>query len=128
MLTEDQELKLMELSVKFHNNLEGGLRAAFEEGLLAGAMRAAQTLGQQQNSGDDEDDDRAPVKPMSVADRNAIRGLGLDPDRKYKHKNSTLTIVGFKESRWKFPISVTNQNGRRLKTSAAFLLQSCRMV
>ncbi len=76
---------------------------------------------------DDEDDDAGPKGPMSQHDKAWFRAQGIDPDKKYLHKNSTLTIVAYKPSRWKYPGSVVNQNGRGLKCGIG-LLKQCRVV
>jgi hypothetical protein len=104
---------------------------AFEDGKLSGALQAAQRLGQEsmnkQASGGDGEDDGADDGPLSESDKRALSSLGLDVNKTYIHKNSRLKISGYKPSRWKYPISVQNQNGRKLKCSATFL-KGCRIV
>ena len=63
--------------------------------------------------GDDEDDDAD--GSLSASDRTMLTRLGINPDKKFRQKNSVFTVVGYKPSRWKFPISVVTQNNSRYK-------------
>ena len=62
--------------------------------------------------GDDDDDD---VGSLSVNDRAVLTRLGIDPNKKFRQRNSVFTVIGYAPSRWKFPISVVTQNGTRYK-------------
>lgn len=63
--------------------------------------------------GGDEDDDA--VGTLTASDRAALTQLGIDVNKKFRQRNSIFTVVGYKPSRWKFPISVVTQNGSRYK-------------
>jgi hypothetical protein len=126
----EEQLKLTEIVTKSGGDIQKAVLAAYEEGLLKGARgvvgRLAQGLQQPaagQGSGDDDEDDNGPTTPLTPSDKAWFRAQGIDPDKKYRYKNSMLTIVAYKPSRWKYPVSITNQNGRRLKCSISFLKQ-----
>lgn len=130
-LTPEEHEKLVNIVKTHGTDIQTAVLKAYEEGILAGALRVGIELGKTQTSqgqqgggdGDDEVDN-----PLTVADRTALRSFGIDPDRQYRHKNSVFTITGYKPSRWKYPVSITNQNGRKLKTTPSFITGSCRPV
>ena len=110
---------------KEHGLTQAGMQAAFEQGIMIGAMRAAQaiatgavtsgaattTVGS--GNGDDEDDNN--TGPLSAADIAQLKRLGIDPAKKWRQRNSVFTVVAYKPSRWKYPITCANQNGTRYK-------------
>jgi hypothetical protein len=69
--------------------------------------------------GGDEDDDHSGT--LTAADLTTLRQLGIDPTKKFRQRNSVFTVVGYKPSRWKFPISVETQNGSRYKMTVAMV-------
>ncbi len=131
----EEQLKLTEIINASSGDIRKAVLAAYEEGMLMGAMRAAQRLGQTSvqapntGAGDDNGDeaDADDAGSLSESDKRAMVALGLDVSKTYIHRNSRLTITGYKPSRWKYPISVQTQNGRKLKCSANFL-KACRIV
>ncbi len=135
-LTADEIMKLKEIEDKHAGNIRLAVALAYEEGLLTGALRTAQRLGAElqagqrganMGSGDDAEDENS-IGPLTEIDKRNLIAMGLDPSKTYIHKNSRLTITGYKPSRWKYPISITNQNGRKLKCAAGFLKNQCRIV
>ena len=108
---------------------------AFEDGKISGALQAAQRLGANllaaqnpvQPTGGDDGDEDAPDSPLTAFDRINLQRLGINPDQCFRQKNSAFKIVGYKPSRWKYPVSMVNQNGRKLKCAISFLKQ-CRPV
>ena len=52
---------------------------------------------------------------LSTADSHTLLALGINPAKKFMLRNSQFTIVGYKPSRWKFPVSAQTQNGARYK-------------
>jgi hypothetical protein len=120
-LSTEEQIKLTEIVKNSGGDIQKAVVMAYEEGILIGALRAAQRIGanlvQQQGStggGGGGDDDEAD-SPLTASDRAALKSLGIDPDVKFRQKNSTFTITGYKASRWKYPVSAVNQNGRRFK-------------
>ena len=75
--------------------------------VTASAPTPAHTQG-----GDDDDDD---VGILTAGPCASLQQLGVDVNKKFRQRNSVFTIVGYKPSRWKFPISVVTQNGTRYK-------------
>lgn len=61
----------------------------------------------------DEDDDT--TSTLTASDHAALTRLGIDVNKKFRQRNTVFTVVGYKPSRWKFPISVVTQNGSRYK-------------
>ncbi len=78
----------------------------------ASVVAAAPAPTQGAGGGDDDDD---AVGSLSASDRVVLTRLGIDANKKFRQKNSLFTVVGYKPSRWKFPISVVTQNGSRYK-------------
>ena len=72
----------------------------------------ATTPAPAQGGGDDDDD---VTGSLTASDLAALRSLGIDAAKKFRQKNSVFSVVGYKPSRWKFPISVVTQNGSRYK-------------
>jgi len=113
------------LKVLLHGSGGDAMKAmtsAYEEGLLAGALRVTQSLGAKlglqnppvvppQGNGDDDEQD----SPITASDRAQLSNLGIDPHKKFRVRNTTFTITGWKPSRWKYPVSAVTQNGRRYK-------------
>lgn len=81
---------------------------------VASVVVAAPTIPAPAAGGGGDDDDDA-VGTLSASDRVALTRLGVNPDKKFRQRNSLFTVVGYKPSRWKFPISVVTQNGSRYK-------------
>jgi hypothetical protein len=73
----------------------------------------AATPAPTQGAGADEDDDA--TGSLTASDKAMLQRLGIDVNKKFRQRNSLFTIVGYKPSRWKFPISVVTQNGSRYK-------------
>lgn len=61
---------------------------------------------------------------LSARDAADLRALGIDPDKKFRIRSSVFTIVGYKPSRWKFPVSAVTQNGTRYKFTIAQVKQN----
>jgi len=107
--------------VATHGVTVAGLAAAFEQGLLIGAMRAAQVIasgavaGTTTTTGEDDDDNAA----LSASDVAALKRLGIDPSKKWRQRNTVFTVCAYKPSRWKYPVSVVTQQGARYKMTAA---------
>ncbi len=80
---------------------------------LVEAMREVYKAGEAES--DSGDDAHPGTETLSAADRTRIMALGIDPDKKFRIRNSVFTIVGYKPSRWKFPISACTQTGARYK-------------
>jgi len=73
----------------------------------------APTPAPTQGAGGDDDEDA--VGSLTAIDRAQLTRLGIDVTKKFRQRNSVFTVVGYKPSRWKFPISVVTQNGSRYK-------------
>lgn len=117
-LTDQERINLVQIMSRADGDMQKAVEAAYEAGILEGAMRAARAIahqgGQQGNtSGSNQDDDMD--APLSAGDRAALQRLGVDPDKKFRIRNSLFTITGYKPSRWKYPISAQTQNGTRYK-------------
>jgi hypothetical protein len=85
------------------------LLAAMNDVFQAGAASVAPKTPTGADAEDDADE------PLTARDIAALKARGIDPSKKLYQRNSVFTIVGFKASRWKFPISVVTQNGTRYK-------------
>ncbi len=114
------------LIVSEHGITQNGIEAAYEQGILVGAMRAAQaiaagtmTSGNATTTTADGGDDGSTDSPLSAADIASLKRLGIDPNKKFRQRNTIFTITGYRPSRWKFPISCTTQNGARYKFAVA---------
>ena len=119
--TATESLKLSAIAAKHSTNMPAAIAAAYEEGILEGAMRAARAIGLQQATaaptaptGGDGDDDE-PLTSLTEAEKAAIRAHGIDPNKPFRSRTTMFTIVGWKPSRWKFPISAINARGTRYK-------------
>ncbi len=120
----EEQIRLTEIVTSSAGDIQKAVLAAYEEGILTGGLRAAQRLGAEMlsaqgsasgsNTSGDEDEG-APDSPLTPADRANLTRLGINPDLKFRQKNSTFQVVGYKPSRYKYPISTINQNGRRHK-------------
>lgn len=120
-LNPQEAAKLADIAVRNATNIQAAVEAAYMEGLLAGALRAAQhiatTIAQDAvTTGNDDSDDTANTA-LTPLDISALTRMGIDPAKKMRERNSVYTIVGYKPSRWKFPIVVATQNGTRYKMS-----------
>lgn len=118
---------------KEHGLTQAGMQAAFEQGIMIGAMRAAQAIASgavtsgaatTTTGSGDEDDGRD--SPLSAADIAQLKRLGIDPAKKWRQRNSVFTVCGYKPSRWKFPISAVTQNGTRYKFTVASVVSGQR--
>lgn len=134
-LSPEVQTELAGIAGRNATNIQAAILEAYEAGLLKGALNVAQRFAQQMattpppntsnNTGGDEDDDGPGT--MTSADVAWMRARGVDPTKKFRVKNSTFTITGIKLTRPKYPISATNQNGRRFKFPAdAVRLYQCR--
>lgn len=126
-LTPEEQTNLAAIEKLHNGDIKATIIRAYEDGLLMGAMRAAQRLVSQEllnkqapntGGGGDGDEDDDNDTPLTASDRMSLQRLGIDPDKKFRLKNSTFTITGYKPSRWKYPVSAQNQNGRRFKFTA----------
>jgi hypothetical protein len=120
-MTPADQIGLVEI-VKTHGITQAGMQAAFEQGLLLGAMRAAQaiasgamTSGAATTTTGSGDEDAAGDTPLTARDIAALKGLGIDPAKKWRQRNSVFTVVAYKPNRWKYPVTCANQNGTRYK-------------
>jgi hypothetical protein len=115
MQFSDQDKAALDNAILHANgDMRKAVELAFEAGLLEGAMRAARSIAAaSQQQGNDQDDDRD--TPLTSSDRAALQRLGVDPDKKFRIRNSLFTITGYKASRWKYPISAQTQNGTKYK-------------
>lgn len=104
-----------------HGVTVAGIAASFEQGLLIGAMRAAQVIASgavaapATTGSEDDDKDTA----LSASDVAALKRLGIDPSKKWRQRNTVFTVCAYKPSRWKYPVSVVTQQGARYKMTAA---------
>lgn len=55
------------------------------------------------------------AKGLSPHDAAQLTALGINPTKSFRIRNSTFTITAFNPSRWKYPVSAKNQNGRGFK-------------
>lgn len=122
-LSEQEKQELAQICAAHSTNIRDAVLAAYEKGVLAGALRAAQAIaakglaapsGSAGSSGDDGDDDEG-TGPMTSGDLAWLKSKGIDPSKKFRIRNSLFTITGVKASRWKYPISASTQNGTRYK-------------
>ncbi len=117
----EEQLKLTDIVKASGGDIQKAVLAAYEEGILVGGLRVAQRLGAAAvqattpPSGSGDGDDDAPDSPLTASDRINLKSLGINPDQCFRQKNSAFKIVGYKPSRWKYPISTINRNGRRHK-------------
>jgi hypothetical protein len=81
----------------------------------AASVVVATTPAPAQGAGGDDDDDDDVTGSLTASDRAVLTRVGIDPNKKFRQRNSLFTIVGYKPSRWKFPISVVTQNNSRYK-------------
>ena len=118
--TEDNKDKMAAIAAKHATNIQAAIAAAFEEGILEGAIRAARAIGnklaaegatQASNSAQDNDSGG----PLSAADSAWLRAQGIDPTKKFRHRNAYFTITGVKQSRWKFPVTAVSVRGTSYK-------------
>ena len=125
--SDQEKLDLVKIIAHAAGDMPKAVHAAYQAGLTAGAMRAAYELGQRGQStpasnsnSDDEDDSKdSALRPH---DRAMLNGLGIDPDKPFKHRNTMFTIVACKPSRWKYPVTAQNANGTRYKFSVDSVL------
>ncbi len=116
--SEAEKTVFIEIAQKHSTNIIAAIAMAYEAGMLMGAQRVAQNLALKSletpvtTSNNDEDDGPDGVTATDAA---WLRAQGIDPNKKFRVKNSVFTIVAVKRSRWKFPISAINQNGTRYK-------------
>jgi len=85
----------------------------YNAGRASVAALPAPTPAPAQGAGGDDDD--SDTGTLGALDRAQLTRLGIDANKKFRQKNSIFTVVGYKPSRWKFPISVVTQNGSRYK-------------
>lgn len=109
------EQAILDILIKHSVTPTVALLAAMRDVYKAGAASATPTASTQ--GGDDGDDD-APDSPLTASDRAALLRLGINPDKKFTSGRTTYTVTGYKPSRWKYPVSCVNQNGRRFKFRA----------
>lgn len=126
--SQDEMALLATIAQKNATNIRGAIMEAYEAGMTEQVKRtsalitalSAQQATKPTDTGDDEDDG-----PDGVTDSDAawLRAQGIDPNKKFRVKNSLFTITGVRRSRWKFPISASNQNGTRYKFPIANVKQ-----
>jgi hypothetical protein len=111
------------LQILIKHNLAPSIEmiAAMRDVYAAGASSVAQSTVGGDNTDDAEDE--GAITPMTAYDIAALKQRGIDPNKKFRIKNSLFTVTGWKPSRPKFPISGVNQNGRRFKFSVATVVQ-----
>lgn len=63
-------------------------------------------------------DDEEKESPLTAADLAVLRNMGVDPAKKFRLNTRVFTIVAYKPSRWKYPITAQTQNGTRYKFTA----------
>lgn len=122
-LSEDEKAKLGAICAKHSTNIQEAVLAAYEEGLITGAFRVTQRIAtgkwpdlqQPAPATSTNDDDEDLTGTLTAYDRDVLTKLGINPTKTFRQRNSVFTIVGYKPSRWKFPISVQTQNGARYK-------------
>lgn len=102
-----------------HGITQAGIEAAYEEGILVGAMRAAQAIASGSVASAPTGDTAAMLSATASA---ALRKLGIDPAKKWTQRSSTFTVVDYQPSRWKFPVTCATQNGTRYKFTVAQVL------
>ena len=122
-MTPTDQLTLTNL-FKEHGLTQAGMQAAFEQGILVGTMRAAQAIASgaitsgaattTTGSGDEDDVGDTPLTPRDIA---ALKGMGIDPAKKWRQRNTVFSVRAYKPSRWKYPVSVITQTGARYKMS-----------
>lgn len=124
ILNATETQKLADIASKHSTNIQAAIMAAYEEGLLEGALRIAKMVANNAaaptapaNSGNG--DDNTPDAAMTAHDKHALMNLGIDPGKKFRLRNTEYTITAYKPSRWKFPVSAVTQNGTRYKFSIA---------
>ena len=112
-----------------------GITAAFEQGIMLGAMRAAQAVlagsvasapATPAGNGDGDDNDDTRSAPLTIRDIDALKRMGIDPSKKWRQRNTLFSVVGYKPSRWKYPIVVATQNGTRYKMTTAQVIAGQR--
>jgi len=113
---------LDDLAQKHSGNPLAGLHAAYEAGILEGAIRVARAIGNAAPAASVQggNDDFEPAG-LSSSDAATLARLGIDPTKKFRIRNSVFTITAYKPSRWKFPISAKTQNGTGYKFTIAQL-------
>lgn len=122
-LTDQEKSDLIKIMSRADGDMPTAVYAAYQAGLIAGAMRAAYLAGQEGRNNptsNDEDDSRDSV--LRPADRAMLNNLGIDPDKQFKFRNTVFTIVAYKPSRWKYPVTAQNANGTRYKFSVETVL------
>lgn len=108
------------ICVANRSNLQAAVLAAYEAGLLQGALNVAQRFAAAGGSVPTAPGtQQAPAAGLSAGDRQLLRGQGVDPDRQFRIRNTVFTITGYQASRWKYPISATSHNGTAYKFTAA---------
>ena len=128
--SQDEMALLATIAQRNATNIRGAIMEAYEAGMAEQVKRtsalitalAAQkpTAPVAPTGGDDDDDTPGGVTPADAA---WLRQQGIDPTKKFRVKNSLFTIVGVRQSRWKFPVSAVNQNGTRYKFPIAQIKQ-----
>lgn len=102
-------------------NLEKALEQAYEAGVIVGAFRVSQSIANRA-AGEGNDPDEEDTSSLTASDMLQLKNMGIDPLKKMYQRNSQFTIVGYKPSRWKYPISVITQNGSRYKMTVQQVL------
>ncbi len=118
--SEDKET-LARIAAANPGNLEKALEQAYEAGVVRGALRTARNIANK-GSVDANDHDEEDTGSLTTADILQLKNLHIDPSKKMYQRNSQFTIVGYKPSRWKYPISVITQNGSRYKMTVQQVL------
>jgi hypothetical protein len=126
--TDNEKILLSSIVQANPTSITLAVSAAYEAGIAQGTANASvafkallATMPQSVTSAapsDSNDDGPGIITPADAA---WLRAQGIDPNKKFRVKNSLFTITGVKRSRWKFPISASNQNGTCYKFPIAHI-------
>lgn len=127
-LREDEKTVLVGIAQTYASNIQGAIASAYEAGILEGALRmtrmmAKKAIEEQASHGEAQAD--AP-DTMTSADAAWLRAQGIDPTKKFRHRNAYFTITGVKQSRWKFPVTACSVRGTSYKWSLETVKQGQR--